>query len=238
MPFAHEFDAVHKCIRRACTDAAVEPVRADDVFQGRPVLEKILTGIEQCRVVVADVTGRNANVFYELGIAHVRKDHVVLITQSIEDVPFDLKHLDLLPYQPNPPGMRNLRPQLAAILRSFTAEPLADIVRNDVKVLHWEMSPRASLGAGLVVHNVGSEIALDLEGQRVTPTGTFDASRALKSLMPGERRGINPGWERRPKPNDAPDDVPGGKYLTRVLWSDRFGNHHVGDWTPTDKTST
>ena len=49
-------------------------------------------------VVVCDLTGKNANVFYEAGIAHSLGKDVILITQSADDVPFDLRHLRYIPY--------------------------------------------------------------------------------------------------------------------------------------------
>lgn len=49
--------------------------------------------------VIADVTGRSPNVFYELGIAHTVKDFCVILTQNIEDVPFDLRHLHCIIYE-------------------------------------------------------------------------------------------------------------------------------------------
>jgi hypothetical protein len=45
------------------------------------------------RVVICDCTGRNPNVFYEIGIAHTLGREVILITQNPEDIPFDLRHL-------------------------------------------------------------------------------------------------------------------------------------------------
>ena len=60
--------------------------------------------------IVADVTGKNPNVFYELGIAHSCKaaSKVVIITQSIDDVPFDLRHMRCINYRNDTAGLRSL----------------------------------------------------------------------------------------------------------------------------------
>jgi hypothetical protein len=52
-------------------------------------------------VIVADLTGKSANVFYETGIAHSLRDpqSVILISQSMDDVPFDLRHLPVVLYR-------------------------------------------------------------------------------------------------------------------------------------------
>ena len=83
MPFARDFDDVHAVIRRAIEAAGLEPFRIDDEHLTRAAMEKLLRGVGEAEAVVADLTGRNANVFYELGISHVMKENVVMLAQSI-----------------------------------------------------------------------------------------------------------------------------------------------------------
>lgn len=234
MPFALQFDRVHLAIRKAAGDAGLTPRRADDLFEGKAVLQKILAGIEEARVVVADVTGRNPNVYYELGVTHLRKDTCILLTQHLDDVPFDLRHLDILRYDPTPAGMASLRRALKPIILRLAGE-IASPTSSDIIVLYWAKSHQSAYGAGLVVENLGTETALNLEGQRLMPTGAFDSSTALKSLRPGERAGIGDGWNSAPAPDDSPAHVPDGKYQTRVTWENRAGVPHIGQWTETDK---
>ncbi len=80
--------------------------RADDFFSVNSIMEDIWSGINAAKVVIADCTGRNPNVFYEIGLAHTLGKPVVLIAQSNEDVPFDLKAIRYIEYQYTPPGMR------------------------------------------------------------------------------------------------------------------------------------
>ena len=49
--------------------------------------------IKKARILVAELSGRNPNVFYELGVAHAMNKDVILITQTLEDVPFDFEAL-------------------------------------------------------------------------------------------------------------------------------------------------
>lgn len=71
----------------------------------------------RARVVVVDFTGKNPNVMYETGIAHTLGKHVVPISQSIEDVPFDMAHHRVLTYLANGEGLAELESGLAAKLR-------------------------------------------------------------------------------------------------------------------------
>ncbi|HYJ05427.1 MAG TPA: hypothetical protein VEX43_09855 [Chthoniobacterales bacterium] len=79
--------------------------RADDFFTAHAVMRDVWTAIFRCKVVIADCTGRNPNVFYEMGMAHVVGRPVILTTQQESDVPFDIRHLRYINYSYTPPGM-------------------------------------------------------------------------------------------------------------------------------------
>jgi hypothetical protein len=69
--------------------------------------------------LIADLTGRNANVFYELGLAHALKKDVILITQKIEDVPFDLRHYRCIVYDNTIRGASKLESGLRGTLEDI-----------------------------------------------------------------------------------------------------------------------
>lgn len=62
------------------------------------MLDRIFNQINKADVIVADMTGKNPNVFYEVGYAHALNKVVLLITQSADDIPFDLKHRQHIVY--------------------------------------------------------------------------------------------------------------------------------------------
>ena len=86
--------------------------RADDIYDNRPIMEDIWRCINEAKILISELTGRNANVFYETGIAHTIGKEVILITQSMEDVPFDLRHLRCIVYEYTPRGIKNLEDNL------------------------------------------------------------------------------------------------------------------------------
>lgn len=87
--------------------------RGDDMFGSNPIMDDIRRSIERARLIIADLTGRNPNVFYEVGIAHTLSKDVLLLSQSMNDVPFDLRHLRVLVYEYSPKGCRQLEDRLA-----------------------------------------------------------------------------------------------------------------------------
>lgn len=82
--------------------------RADDIWENAAVIQDVVSLIDRSRVVIADCTGRNPNVFYEVGIAHTLGREVILISQSTEDVPFDLRHLRFIHYRSDENGLATL----------------------------------------------------------------------------------------------------------------------------------
>jgi hypothetical protein len=93
MPFASELKDVYELgIRPACEDAGSECGRVDEQIFLESILERIYAEIERADIVVAEMTGRNPNVFYETGYAHGLGKPVILLTKSADDIPFDLRH--------------------------------------------------------------------------------------------------------------------------------------------------
>jgi hypothetical protein len=92
--------------------------RADDFFIGGHIMTEIWSAIVKAKVLIADCTGRNPNVFYEIGLAHALGKPVVLITQASEDVPFDLRHYRYIQYEFTPRGMKSFEDTLIRTLKS------------------------------------------------------------------------------------------------------------------------
>lgn len=93
MPFDETFNDTYKFgIKGAAEDAGCYAERVDEQIFTEGILERVFNQINKADVIVADMTGRNSNVFYEVGYAHALNKIVLLLTQKAEDIPFDLKH--------------------------------------------------------------------------------------------------------------------------------------------------
>lgn len=68
-----------------------------DILIGN-IIKHILDNLNKADVVLADLTDRNPNVFYELGVRHALRNGTILITQNIDDVPFDLRQYSVIKY--------------------------------------------------------------------------------------------------------------------------------------------
>jgi hypothetical protein len=93
MPFDPKFDDIYKFgIQGAASDVDAYAERIDEQLFVEGMLDRIFMQISKADVIVADMTGRNPNVFYEVGYAHALDKIVLLLTQDSNDIPFDLKH--------------------------------------------------------------------------------------------------------------------------------------------------
>jgi hypothetical protein len=121
MPFREDLRPVWEDhIRNAVTTVGLTVARADDFFTADSVIADVWNAIFSASAIIADCTGRNPNVFYEIGVAHVLGRPVVLITQSSDDVPFDLRHIRFIEYEYTPRGMELFEQRLAETLRTAT----------------------------------------------------------------------------------------------------------------------
>jgi hypothetical protein len=122
MPFSNRFDPVYATIQETATSVGLECFRADDIWENDAIIQDVVSLIKRSRIVVCDCTGRNANVFYEVGIAHTLGRDVILISQSHEDIPFDLRHLRYIDYLNNGEGRAKLSGRLKKRLTTLTGK--------------------------------------------------------------------------------------------------------------------
>lgn len=90
--------------------------RADSLY-GHNILEDIWIAINESSLIIADITSRNPNVFYEIGIAHTLGKKVILLTQKVTDIPFDFKNYRHIIYEDNVDGFNILNVELPNYLK-------------------------------------------------------------------------------------------------------------------------
>jgi hypothetical protein len=120
MPFASEFDDVFRVIRETVEAHRYECIRADERYIVGTVMNDVNEQIEQADLIVADLTGRNPNVYYEVGYAAALRKPVIQIAQSADDLPFDVRHIRTFPYSTKILGDRKLARDLGEAIRATT----------------------------------------------------------------------------------------------------------------------
>src|SRR5260370_13412057 len=119
MPFKEPFNEYYEdIIKPDVVEAQLVPKRADEILAPGVFMQDVVDGILSSKAIISELTERNPNVFYELGLAHGLAKPVIMITQDQEDVPSDLRALKWIKYTPNSHrSMIKLQQELTSTLK-------------------------------------------------------------------------------------------------------------------------
>lgn len=130
MPFSSEFTDVYEVgIKPACKDAGAYCERVDEEIFFEDILERVYNQIAKADIIVAEMSGRNPNVFYETGYAHALNKRVILLTKNADDIPFNLNHFPHIIYESK---IATLKSQLEARIRWCVDNPLKSLASVDI----------------------------------------------------------------------------------------------------------
>jgi hypothetical protein len=116
-PFQESFRPVFDDnIKPVCAKLGYTVRRADDILMAGDIIEDIWSLIYNSKIVIADCTSKNPNVFYEIGISDTIGKKLVLITQNKDDVPFDIRHRRYIEYKFTPRGIAKFESTLEKYL--------------------------------------------------------------------------------------------------------------------------
>lgn len=89
-PFNEQFDEEYDWVKEFFVTHLYSCTRGDDIKVSSNILGHIVKQMATSEIVVANISGRNPNVFYELGIAHALGKEVIIIAKSSNDITFDV----------------------------------------------------------------------------------------------------------------------------------------------------
>ncbi|PXF60900.1 MAG: hypothetical protein C4B59_06965 [Candidatus Methanogaster sp.] len=103
MPFDDEIanDVYELITKPICNEFDLEVRRADEIFTPNPILDDIVAAIEESTVIIVDISGKNPNVFYELGMSHMlkRTQTIIITHDECNGTPFDIAHFRIIKYE-------------------------------------------------------------------------------------------------------------------------------------------
>lgn len=97
--FMEEHRETYSIIKNTCNELGLNCSKSDENFIEGDILRHILKKIVQSRIIIANVDGRNPNVFYELGIAHALGKPTIIVAKNKNKIPFDLTTKNIIFYQ-------------------------------------------------------------------------------------------------------------------------------------------
>jgi nucleoside 2-deoxyribosyltransferase len=119
MPFRTELEPIYSIIREAAERAGLRVIRADEMVAPGQITAQISDAIARSGLIVADITGQNPNVLFEVGMATSLGKNILIISQDRERIPFDIAHQRVLFYDNSIRGANELREQLTISMRQF-----------------------------------------------------------------------------------------------------------------------
>lgn len=156
MPFSEDFIDIYQfLIVGGLKDAGYVVKRADDIRSQSNILGDIVEGIVSSDLIVADLTGANPNVYYELGIAHALNKKVILLTQEIDELPFDLRSYRVVAYSEHFSRMNQAKVELSQLAKDALKGklPFGNPVKDFGRLINLEDDSKST-------HNVDNESPL------------------------------------------------------------------------------
>ncbi|MEN2414220.1 hypothetical protein [Flavobacterium mesophilum] len=98
-PFNDQYRSDFKTVREVCNNLNLNCIRGDEEYVPNDIFGHILKQIVKSRLIIANITGRNPNVLYELGVAHTLNKPTLIIAKNFNEIPFDLNNKRIVIYE-------------------------------------------------------------------------------------------------------------------------------------------
>jgi hypothetical protein len=120
MPFNKEFNDVWKgAIEKAAKAEGYKALRVDMINKSSNITDDIIESIQKCKIAIVDVSSNNANVMFELGYAVALEKPNIIISQSVEFLPFDIRNIRTILYQNSWSGIEELKTKIQEFLKEY-----------------------------------------------------------------------------------------------------------------------
>ena len=164
-------------IKPAVERAELRCFRADEIARPGSITADVVEAVASSFLVVAEMTGQNPNVFYELGVRHALSRRTILLSQSAADIPFDLRDSRAIIYSFTPRGAKQLEQAIERAIGEVLQNP--DHSDNPVQ--------------SFLLKNFGSREGVSLadrDFQLLTETQTLLRERSELSATVGEFQSV------------------------------------------------
>jgi ATP-dependent Clp protease ATP-binding subunit ClpA len=120
IPFNEEFDEIYDhYIKPALEHHGLNVLKADSIYKPGNILSQIWSLIRSAEVIIADVSGKNANVIFELGLCYGIQRCPILLTRDPNELPFNIRNLRYINYENTAAGIHKLSVQLKTAVGEF-----------------------------------------------------------------------------------------------------------------------
>jgi len=185
--FKEVYDYIVKPAIKSC-GYELEVIRADDIEKPGSFVKDILENLLNSFIVIADLTGQNPNVFYELGVRHSLSARTILISQSLDDIPSDLREYRTIIYENSAKGVKDFTDQLTNYLTEIFNDPntpdnpvldrIGSIIEDKTHSLEAEVHNLKSELATILKKGVAKKESIEIESASVRMSRIFKIKNA------------------------------------------------------------
>jgi len=194
MPFDNLSDNYYKQIYKPSIESlGFKFKRADSLFRPSPIIRDIWEYINKSKILLADITGLNPNVMYELGLAHAISKPVIIISDTIDKVPFDLRFLRILIYDVKNVSWAN---DLAEKIKSSISEIL-DSPTDAILPVFLNIKPNInetdSISAELI--EIKQLLLSQMESQNIVNKPKLNVDTLILASEEAKKLYFDEGWD-------------------------------------------
>lgn len=125
MPFDESIvrkDVFDLVIKESCKEVGLNAIRVDENKKTISIIDEIVKLIFTSKILIADITGENPNVMYELGIAHTTNIPCITLKRKGTklQIPFDIRHIKTIIYEQE--KLTDLKSELTEVLREWNRD--------------------------------------------------------------------------------------------------------------------
>lgn len=123
MQFSSPYNELYEdVIKKVCEDYDLMVVRADETYGPGLIIADIVKQIYESRLIIAEISAANSNVFYEVGYAHALNKPTILIAERTTKLPFDVSPFRTLFYENTIAGKRKIEEGLRKHIKAALSE--------------------------------------------------------------------------------------------------------------------
>lgn len=115
-PFHPKYQEQYDVIKSVCEKSGFRCIRGDEQKFSSDIFPHVLKNIVKARLIIANLTGRNPNVLYELGLAHALDKTTIIVSKLLDDIPVDIKSKKIVTFMDNESLINNLQIELTRSL--------------------------------------------------------------------------------------------------------------------------
>ncbi len=203
----------------------LQVLRADDIDRAGSFIKDILESLYSSFVVIADLTEQSPNVFYELGVRHALSPRTILIAQSLDDIPSDLREYRTIVYDSSARGASDFTKRLKKYLEEMYKEPerpdnpvldrIGSIFESKIALLESQKQELKNELSGLLMGGAPKQ------KKSMQPSVQTRVERITR-FVNAERQLLGGSWTRGDQHHNLPSDH---RELRSVFCLGRYQDH-------------